>query len=146
WSLPALTGTNGLIRGVLGGWQLTGIATAQTGNPLTAVAGADQSQTGLNAGRAGQVGPAYGGIGCGSTAPCVSYLNPAGFQLPANGTFGNTGKGSLRGPGSFNWDMGIFKRFPLPRERAQLQLRLEYFNVLNHTRFADPAVSLSGSG
>src|SRR5262249_37406390 len=146
WSLPALTKTNRLVRAAIGRWQVTGIATAQTGDALTVVAGADQSQTGLNADRGVQVGTAYGGTACTAAATCVNYLNPAAFQLPATGAFGNTGKGSLRGPGSFNWDMGIFKRFPLGVERVQLQVRAEYFNMLNHTRFNDPGVSLSGAG
>jgi len=42
--------------------------------------------------------------------------------------------------------MDLFKRFTLGMERIQLQVRAEYFNVLNHTRFNDPSVSLSGSG
>ena len=146
WSLPAWAGTNQFVRSTIGGWQLTGIATAQTGDPLTITAGTDQSQTGLNADRAGQVGSAYGGNACGSTAPCVNYLDPTAFQLPAPGTFGTTRKGSLRGPGYFNWDMGLRKNLPLPREHVQLQFRAEYFNVFNRSNFNDPKVSLSGSG
>jgi hypothetical protein len=76
----------------------------------------------------------------------VNYLNPSTFQLPAAGTFGNTGKGSLRGPGSFNWDMAAFKRFLLRGERVQFLFRAEYFNTLNRANFNDPGVSLSGSG
>jgi hypothetical protein len=62
------------------------------------------------------------------------------------GTFGTTGKGSLRGPGYFNWDMALSKRFPLRGERIQLLFRAEYFNVFNRANFNDPTVSLSGSG
>ena len=149
WSLPAWSGTNRFVRTIIGGWQLTGIATAQTGDPLTIVAGADVSQTGLNADRAIQgVGSPYGGNACGSTARCVNYLNPdrTAFQLPAPGTFGTTGKGSLRGPGYFNWDMGLGKNFALSGERLKLQFRAEYFNAFNRANFNDPGVSLSGSG
>jgi hypothetical protein len=148
WSLPAWSGTHGFVRTIIGGWQLTGIATAQTGDPLTIVAGADISQTGLNADRAVQVGSAYGGNACGSTAPCVNYLNPSptAFQLPPSGTFGTTGKGGLRGPGYFNWDMGVGKNFALRGEHLKLHFRAEYFNVFNRANFNDPGVSLSGSG
>src|SRR5262249_24800125 len=146
WSLPEWTGANQFVRSVIGGWQLSGIATAQTGDPLTILAGSDQSQTGLNADRAVQVGSPRGGNACGSTAPCVNYLDPAAFQLPPIGTFGTVRKGGLRGPGYFNWDMGLRKIFPLPGEHVQLQFRAEYFNVFNRANFNDPRVSLGGSG
>jgi hypothetical protein len=146
WSLPELRSMNEFVRGVAGGWQWSGIVTAQTGDPLTVVAGADISQTGLNADRGVQTGSAYSGTACGSTVPCVSFLNPGGFQLPAAGTFGNTGKGSLRGPGYFNWDMALSKAFPIHGDRIRIVFRAEYFNVFNRANFNDPGVSLSGSG
>jgi hypothetical protein len=146
WDLPGSAQTNRWARLMIGGWQWSGIATAQTGDPLTIMAGADQSQTGLNADRAVQVGPGYGGNACGSTVPCVNYLNPTAFQLPASGTFGTVRKGSLRGPGYFNWDMGLRKIFPLPGERMQLQFRAEYFNVFNRANFSDPKVSVAAAG
>lgn len=146
WSLPSLETANPFLRIAVGGWQFSGIVTAQTGDPLTITAGADQSLTGLNADRAVQVGTPYQGNACGSTVPCVNYLNPNAFQLPAAGTFGTTGKGSLRGPGYFNWDIALAKRFPLRGDRVQLLFRAEYFNVFNRANFNDPGVSLSGSG
>jgi hypothetical protein len=146
WSLPSVAQTNPWARQLIDGWQWSGIASAYTGDPLTITAGADQSQTGLNADRAVQVGSPYGGNACGSTTACVNFLNPNAFQLPVIGTFGTTSKGSLRGPGYFNWDMGLSKNFPLPGERVQIQFRAEYFNVFNRANFMDPKNSLSGSG
>jgi hypothetical protein len=143
WNLPALTTANPFVRLAAGGWQWSGIVTKQTGDPLTIVAGADISQTALNADRAVQVGSPYGSNACGSTAACVSYLNPTAFQNPATGTFGSTSKGGYRGPGSFNWDMSLSKRFPI-YERVQVLFRAEFFNVFNHPSFNDPTVSLSG--
>src|SRR5260370_12024958 len=102
--LPSLSGTNRLVRGVLGAWQWTGIVAAQTGDPLTITAGVDQSLTGLNADRGVQVGSPYQGNASGSTAPCANYINPNSFQLPATGTFRTAAKEKLRGPRAFNWD------------------------------------------
>jgi hypothetical protein len=144
WNLPALSAANTFVRLAAGGWQWSGIATKQTGDPLTIVAGVDQSQTALNADRGVQIGSPSGGNACGSTAKCVNYINPLSFQLPATGTFGTTGKGSLRGPGSFGWDMSLSKRFPI-YERVQVMFRAEFFNVFNNVNFNDPAVSVSGS-
>lgn len=145
WNLPELRTANAFVRAAVGGWQWSGIATTQTGDPLTVVAGADQSLTGLNADRGVQTGSPYKGNACGSTAPCVNFLNPSSFQLPGTGTFGTTSKGSLRGPGYFNWDMSLSKRFPI-HEQIQALFRAEYFNSFNRANFNDPQVSLSGSG
>lgn len=144
WNLPALTKANPFVRLAAGGWQSSGIVTKETGDPLTIVAGNDQSQTGLSADRAVQVGAAYGGNACGSTTPCVNYLNPTSFQLPATGTFGTTTKGSFRGPSYFNWDMSLSKHFPI-YERMQLLFRAEYFNVFNNAEFSDPQVSVKSA-
>src|SRR5262249_55949976 len=51
WSLPSVGRGSALVRSLADGWQLTGITTAQTGAPVTVVAGVDKSQTGLNADR-----------------------------------------------------------------------------------------------
>ena len=58
WNLPKLTGSNALVRNVVGGWQWTGIYTFSSGDPLTILAGTDRSQTGNNLDRADYVGPA----------------------------------------------------------------------------------------
>jgi hypothetical protein len=73
-------------------------------------------------------------------------LRPGAFALPATGTFGNIGKGSLRGPHLVNWDTGLFKEFPLSAERLRLQFRAEFFNVLNHTNFNNPKNGFSSGG
>src|SRR3954447_6473023 len=141
WDLPKLAGHSALLRYTVGGWQWTGIATAQSGAPFTVRSGTDRSQTGIGADRmsfTGTVSP-YGGNACGTTAPCVNFLNPAAFTLPPAGGFGNVGKGSLRGPNLFTIDTGLFKEFPVKSESVRFQFRAEFFNVLNRTNFNLPA-------
>lgn len=146
WDLPKLNGRNALLRYAVGGWQWTGIVTAMSGGPFTVFAGKDQSQTGLGEDRANFTGiNPYGGNGCGFSAPCVNYLNPAAFSLPAIGTFGNIGKGSLRGPNYIDFDSGLFKEFPFAAERVHLQFRAEFFNVFNRVNFNNPANSTTPS-
>jgi hypothetical protein len=123
-----------------------------TGDAMTILAGTDRSQTNLGADRAnfistdqslyGGVAPAGSRAGCGS-ATCVKWLNTSLFALPAIGTFGNVGKGAFRGPGKFNVDTGLIKNFyPFAaHEDLRMQLRGEFFNVLNHTQFNDPDVT-----
>lgn len=151
WDLPKLNNAGAFVRGVLGGWQWTGIFTFSSGDAMTIAAGTDRSETALGGDRAnfmgapdqyGQTAPASSRAGC-STATCVPWLNTSLFVQPAIGTFGNVGKGAFRGPSRTNVDTGLLKNFyPFhTREDIHLQLRGEFFNVLNHTQFNDPDVT-----
>lgn len=147
WALPQLAHSNKIVRTVAGGWQLNGILTLQSGGPLTILAGRDQSGTGLGSDRANYLGGnPYGTGACGATGTCVSYLVPSVFATPAAGTFGNVGKGALRGPNLMNWDTGIFKEFRLAKENYRLQFRGEFFNTLNRVNFNNPNVTQTAGG
>ncbi|HEV2134482.1 MAG TPA: carboxypeptidase regulatory-like domain-containing protein [Terracidiphilus sp.] len=148
WKLPALTGSNALLRLVAGGWEHTGIMTVQSGGPFTALAGQDISQTGLNHDRAVQVAgvdPYKHGACATSSAHCENWLNLNAFTKPTAGNFGSVAKNSFRGPGLFGWDMGLFKNFPI-KEQFAFQFRAEFFNVFNHTNLNNPTASVSSSG
>jgi hypothetical protein len=135
WQLPGLKGRNALVRGFLGDWQFSGLVQAQSGRPITILSGVDNSKTGINQDRANLVGAAYGPGACANaTKACKDWLNFTGFTQNAIGTFGTVGKGSLRYPGLYLWDMGLSKTFSIT-ERFKLQLRGEFFNVFNHVNF-----------
>ena len=147
YDLPRLSNAPAALRYAAGGWGLTGIFTAQTGYPFTATYGKDASGTALSSDRTVQLSSnVYGPGACGSAAPCVDWLLPSAFGAPAAGTYGNMGKGSLRGPNSIAYNGGLQKDFPLQHERAKLQFRAEYFNLFNRVNFNNPASSLSGAG
>jgi hypothetical protein len=147
YTLPGLKGGNKLVQMLVGGWQLNGILTFRTGGPLTILAGKDQLQTGIGADRASYLrGDIYGAGACGATGTCVNYLVPGAFGLPAIGTFGNLGKGSLRGPDLFNRDTGLFKEFGLWKENTKLRFRAEFFNTANRKNFNNPNVTQSAGG
>lgn len=143
WEFPRLTGSNGLVHAVLGEWQFSGVVSAQTGRPFTALSGKgqpnDPSQTGIGQDRIVLL-PGVSPYGPGSCAgvsfpkKCVDFLNRAAFAQPGTGQFGNEGKGSLRWPGLFNWDMGLVKTFPI-KESLQFQFRAEFFNVFNNVNY-----------
>jgi hypothetical protein len=66
------------------------------------------------------------------------WFDPTGaFCTPAPYTFGNAGRDTLVGPGRWNWDMSLFKEFPI-REQMRFELRAEAFNVYNHPQFNLP--------
>jgi len=146
WQPPVRRGASAWERRLLGNWEIGGIATAKTGDPLTIVAGLDRSQTGLGKDRGVYVGGALLGPGaCKKIVPCVDYINPNAFVLPAIGTFGNVGKGIIRGPGLLNFDMNFSRNIPLT-ERWKLQFRAEFFNIFNRANFLDPGTSSSSVG
>ena len=73
------------------------------------------------------------------------WFNPNAFVLPAAGTYGNVGRGVLSGPGLADLDLSLFKNLALT-ERVRLQIRSEFFNVLNHANFSSPnAIVFSGT-
>ena len=146
YDLPKLKGKSAPLRMLAGGWQWSGILTVQSGGPLTVLSGKDQSQTGLGTDRANYLGgDAYGNGACGASGPCVNYLVPSVFSLPAIGTYGNIGKGFLRGPNLIGWDTGVFKEFPI-KERMRFQFRAEFFNVTNRVNLNNPNVTQSAGG
>jgi hypothetical protein len=138
--LPVLEHSNGILKTLLGGWQLSGVISTQTGRPatlLSSLGGSNSSTsgsgTGLGQDRAVFLGstPAYGPGACATaTKPCRNWLNPAAFAQNTPGTFGNVGKGQFRYPGNFIWDAGLHKDFVIT-ERVHLQFRAEFFNVIN---------------
>jgi len=64
----------------------------------------------------------------------AQWFNPAAFQDPAPGRYGNVGRNTLSSPGTISIDLSIFKNFELT-ERARLQFRSEFFNLPNHPNF-----------
>jgi hypothetical protein len=70
----------------------------------------------------------------------TQWVNPAGFSLPAPGTFGNLQRDFLAGPGIVNLDYSVIKETAI-KEQTRLQFRAEFFNLLNHANFALPIAS-----
>lgn len=159
WQSPSLRNSSSLIHHLFGDYELGGIVSAASGRPITVLQGTELSGTGIGNDRGtfvAGVSP-YSANTCGTTIHCVSWLNPAAFQPtkvttgcapPATscnnpaifGTFGNIGKNVLRLPRTSNWDVQVAKNI-LISERWRLQIRAEYFNVLNHPTFAPESIS-----
>jgi len=135
YELPFLKSQHNVAGKVLGGWQVSGLVSAQTGRPITILSGVNNSGTGIGQDRADIVGPAYGSGACaGNTKACKDWLTLTSFVNNPAGTFGSVGKGSLRFPGAFSWDMGFTKNFKFT-ERFSLQFRAEFFNIFNRVNF-----------
>ncbi|MGI9101948.1 MAG: TonB-dependent receptor domain-containing protein [Terriglobales bacterium] len=136
---------------VKNGWGLDSTVTLQSGQPFTLnFNGVDDYSGGGDAyDRPDVVGPIR-----------YDYRNPANFLdltsfampctvAPATGTgfasdclpgtrhYGTLGRNALVGPPYKQWDLAIYKNTAIT-ERVQMQLRAEFFNVLNHPNFASP--------
>jgi hypothetical protein len=71
-------------------------------------------------------------------------LNAAAFSEPAVGTFGDAGRGIFFGPKLANVDFSMIKNTSIT-ERLKMQIRGEFFNILNHPNFAEPDETLGPS-
>ena len=135
-------GATGWVDKLIGGWQWNSIFVANSGFPITPQVGSNRSGTG-DTGRLPDrpsLNPDFKGnpiLGVKEFKKTGRYYDPDAFLLPLAGTFGNIGRGQLRGPGFLNVDTSLFKRIPL-KERLNLQFRTEVFNVLNHANFDTP--------
>ena len=126
------------------GWAISGITHASTGFPVTLSSSADNSLQGSNPNGVNNryvdlpdVVPGPLDLGKYTQNGQSYYFNISLFQPNALGTPGNASRRYFYGPGSFNTDLALLKSVPLS-ETKSLQLRLETFNVFNHTQFFGP--------
>ncbi len=124
----------------IGGWQVNGILTFQSGFPMT-----------ISAADVGGLNDTFGT----NRSDLVGNPNPSGFEptiakwfateafrQPAAGFLGTSGRGILRLPGINNWDTGLFKNFNIT-ERLSFQFRFESFNAWNHTQWGGPVRNIA---
>jgi hypothetical protein len=132
--------TTGIGSWVAAGWQLTGVLSLETGTPFTVTA----SSASLNAPFNTQVANSNGAFhklkGIGNAA----WFDPSSFSQPTTAALGNTGQNAYVGPGLFNLDGSIFRRFALT-ERLNLELRAEAFSLTNTPQFGNPSSNISNS-
>jgi hypothetical protein len=133
YDLPFLQhSSNALARTVVGGWEVSGIVTIESGTPL-------------NIGLTGN----QGGNGVGGTnrpdktAALVSphtkqqWITGSAFASPAPGDWGTLGHNAINGPGRDNWNLSLFKNFVFSEARGSaFELRLETFNTFNHPQIS----------
>jgi hypothetical protein len=139
YSLPWFKhSSNALTRTLIGGWQISGITSAETGLPLTITYN----------------GPDTVGLAGGSNRPdrissvkypktAAAWFDKTAFADPIapwnggpNQGFGSTGKDSVRGPALINENLSLFKVFPITsHEGPRFELRFESFNTFNHTNY-----------
>ena len=124
----------------LKGWQTYGILEFQSGQPFTVdlLPDDDNSNTGIDSlGFGANDRPNVVGSPHLANPSANEWFNTAAFAIPPYGSFGNSGRNTIEGPGLVSVDLSIVKNTVL-REGTTLQFRAETFNVVNHTNFGLP--------
>lgn len=139
-------GATGLLNQVIGNWQVAGIVSAQTGNWFTITDALTNVSTSDGGGGVGFFSVRPNLVGNPNGKPCIpgTLFNTCAFvdnAIPF--TFGNASRNIVRGPGLQNWDLSVFKMFPI-REQMRLEFRSEFFNIWNHVNPVFEPVGLIG--
>jgi len=166
YDLPFGKGMQSFVNRVIGGWNVSGVTIAQSGNPLTFIGGGTGGAYGTNQQLAFQgvttaqfcPGMGNGNLknGGGARSNLNNYFNTAAFWTgvgtPAAATcpaptvpfgdasatdYGNSAVGIATGPGQWNWDISIVKNTQIT-ERVRMQFRTDFYNAFNHPQFAPP--------
>ncbi len=163
YQLPEPGGSNPFLKRLFGGWQLNSVMILQSGQPINIVnrgpwdpiRDANGNVTGFKPGSGD-----YNADGFQydyPNAPAQSFgswgrqdyirglFTAADFPAPAAGTQGDLERSFYRGPGLVNIDAGMIKNNPMPflGEQGNLQLRFEFFNVLNRVNLNNPDGNLN---
>jgi hypothetical protein len=162
WDIPGGSKfwSNAFTRGLLDGWQLSGVNAFVSGEWAGVTLGTTEGFdfTGGDGGTGGSLGGPnpLGGtfvndglrvvrpdiVGVvqlprGQRDPLTGWFNTAAFARPSGrGDYGDAPRHMIQRPGIANWDLSLFKNFPFGGSR-NLQFRLEGYNVLNHTQFQE---------
>ena len=142
-----LANEQGVVNALASGWSFATVVTLQSGFPFTPQLSYNPSNNGDTR------NPVRPFVNPFFTGPVIlgnpnQWFNPAAFLAPPvnSGFYGNLGRDTLIGPGLATWDVSLLKDTSI-RERLNLQLRAEAFNVLNRTNFNTPnAIVFTPSG
>jgi outer membrane receptor protein involved in Fe transport len=165
WDVPTPK-KEGALSHVLSGWELGGIFTAESGQPFTPLIAGDP--VGVNSADPWGFPNVVPGCHTVNPGNVANYINLSCFTLPTapasmaaqcdpnsfpgaaapapsgqvycQNLLGNEGRNSVIGPGFFNLDFSVFKNNYVKRisENFNVQMRAEFFNVLNHASFLAP--------
>ncbi len=141
-SKPMLN-NRGIASAIAGNWELTTSALTRTGFPVNVLMPSSYTAPDGNSGT--QRPDLVPGVSL--TPPggrtVSGWINPAAFTSPA-GEFGSAPRNLLRGPGTWQIDLGAGKRIPLV-ERASLELRAEFYNIFSHPQLGQPQSTFNPS-
>jgi hypothetical protein len=135
----------GIVSSIAGSWELTSMIVARTGFPVNILISRSSSATpdGNTSNQRPDLVPGVSIIPPGGST-IGQWFNPAAFVAPAQYAFGDTPRDYARGPGAWQFDMGIGKHIPVT-ERVELEFRAEFFNMFNHPQYGLPVANISAT-
>jgi hypothetical protein len=145
WDLPFARGASGARGALLSDWQITGISTMRSGQPLTVFVQNNWSRSQWSPSISPTSGLDRPDLAPGRTPESAvignpdQWFDPSAFVLQPQGTMGNSPRGAFRGPNLRTVDVAAVKRLPL-RGQARAELRFEVFNLFNRANFASPTL------
>ena len=139
WQIPGAYG-NPIVSGVLSDWSLTGIMAMQSGSGFTVTSGVDNARTGTGGQRADISGDPNLPTDRPNQEKILRWFDTSVYAPNALGTFGNSGRNTLRGPGTKNVDLGLHKTFATGGS-TRLQVRIEAFNAFNWVNLGTPTLA-----
>jgi Carboxypeptidase regulatory-like domain len=143
--------SNRVLRSTVGGWQVSGVVSLVSGNPLNITEGGISYDSVAGTGNITNTLPNSNNRpnvnGSVSTPHTVnSWFGKSNFAPTLAGEFGNFPRNSVYGPGRQNWNIAVFKSFLFSESRgSRLEFRAETFNTFNHTQFKDVSNTFSAS-
>ncbi|HVT93493.1 MAG TPA: TonB-dependent receptor [Bryobacteraceae bacterium] len=144
-----LGNSSGLLDKVVSGWQVAGTTVMNSGARLSpSFSGIDPANTNQFSGRPDRIGSGYVS---GSITNRIENHQPifdkSAFVVPeaGRGSYGNSARMILTGPGAVTWNIVAAKNVYLFAERARAQLRCELYNAFNHPNFGNPSTNITSS-
>jgi hypothetical protein len=125
------------------GWALSSLLSFHSGQPFTVFSSSDTTGTGEGVQRANQIGDPFAGVSHAFSKSGVTWVNPAAFADPANGTLGTSPRNGYYGPGFASVDFSVVKNTKIT-ERINTQFRVEMYNLFNRINLAPPSGGLGG--
>ncbi|MBC7932316.1 MAG: TonB-dependent receptor [Rubrivivax sp.] len=150
---PRFADSNGFLKRVFGGWQISGVTSGTSGQPFTILTGVDTNGNGAGGDRPDInqnapliIDPVTGNL--------RTFTAPGRFLVPRNAagnilTFsmaggGSLGKNTLRAPANWNTNLGVQKRFHIDEIRRFI-IRADFLNAFNQDNYGVPVNSLSSA-
>ena len=128
---------NEVLKATLGGWQISGITTFQSGAPVPRILTAGTTNF-TRGNRANIIGDAKAG-----EMDFPYWFDPAAYGVPAQGTYGDSPRAPIRLPGRNQTDLALSKNFYIMTKR--IQFRADAINAFNHTQFTTVNADCSGA-
>jgi hypothetical protein len=137
YMLPFAKGKKGF-GWIVRDWEIGSIVALQTGLPFSPSIATDPANTGTS------LRPDRVGRGTVDNRSLLLDFDPTGFRVPANYTYGNSGRNILYARGFKNWDFIAMRNFRF-KERGNVQFRAEFFNFTNTPAFGAPTSNIQSS-